>query len=124
MAHWPILILAGVVAGVFSGFFGIGGGIVLVPFLIAVTGLTQHAANGTSLVALLFPVGILGVWEYYRSGKIGPENIRAGLWIALGIVLGAFLGSKLAVRIPENLLRKAFAILLVLVALRLWFLRR
>src|SRR5688572_2090931 len=74
-----LLIVIGIGAGILAGFFGVGGGIIIIPALIFGLGYTQHMASGTSLVALLLPVGLLGVLEYYRAGKIGPENIKAGL---------------------------------------------
>ena len=113
-------LMTGSVAGVLSGMFGIGGGIILVPALVFFFGMPQSAATGTSLVALLLPVGILAVWEYYKEGKIGVENIRIGLLLALGVFLGAYLGSKIATRLPDHLLRKSFAIFLTGVALKMW----
>lgn len=115
-----IMVLVGTCAGIFSGVFGIGGGIIIVPILVSLFGLSQQTANGTSLVALLAPVGILGVMEYYRSGKLSPENIKMGMFIALGIFVGAFLGAKLAVHLSSDTLKKAFAIFLIFVAGRLW----
>jgi uncharacterized protein len=116
-----ILIGMGVFTGVLSGFFGIGGGIVMVPMLIFLMGYGQQTATGTSLVAMLLPVGILGVVQYYKAGKIGPAEIRAGLVLAIGIFVGAYFGSKLALQLPVALLKKAFACLLVFVAFKLWF---
>ncbi len=75
----------GIVAGILSGMFGVGGGIVIVPALVVFFGMTQQSAGGTSLVALLLPVGLLGVIEYYHSGKISMEKILIGLIIAAGL---------------------------------------
>lgn len=112
-------IALGILAGILSGLFGIGGGIILIPALVLGCGFSQQRANGTSLVALLLPVGILAVREYYRAGKIGVSDIRGGLLIAIGIFLGAYVGSKLALRLPEVWLRRGFAALLVYSAVRL-----
>lgn len=117
------MLLIGTAAGVLSGLFGIGGGLIIVPALIWL-GFTQHAASGTSLVALLLPVGLLGVLEYYQSGLISVDNIKFGLLIALGLFVGAFFGSKISVSISETLLRKSFALLLGFTAVRLWFLNK
>ena len=87
-----VFIAIGVFSGILSGVFGIGGGVVIVPALIVLAGLAPVAATGTSLGALLLPVGALGAWEYYRRGDL---NIRASLWIALGLFFGAWLGAKL-----------------------------
>lgn len=114
------LIGLGVLAGFCSGMFGIGGGIVLVPGLVFILGFSQHTASGTSLVALLLPVGALGVWQYYVAGKIGPEQIRYGFWIALGMFAGAFLGAKLAVNLPGIWMQRLFSGLLLVAAARLF----
>jgi uncharacterized membrane protein YfcA len=114
------MILLGVFAGTLSGIFGIGGGIIIVPVLITLFGMHYHTATGTSLVALLFPVGILGAWEYFRGGKIGSPEVLAGLMIAAGMFLGAFLGANIALPIPETYLRKGFAVLLAAVAAKTW----
>ena len=119
-----LLILLGIFTGTCSGVFGIGGGVVLVPALVLLMGLGQHAANGTSLVAMLLPTGMLGAIEYYRSGKIGTEHIKIGLLIAFGMLIGAALGSKYATSISEASLRKAFAVFLGFIAIRLWWLNR
>ena len=113
-----VFIAIGVFAGVLSGVFGIGGGVVIVPALIVIAGLAPIAATGTSLGALLLPVGALGAWEYYRRGDL---NIRASLLIALGLFLGAWLGARLAQHLTPNQLRRSFAVFLVLVAGRMWF---
>ncbi|NTV47975.1 MAG: TSUP family transporter [Chlorobiales bacterium] len=114
------MLLIGTAAGVLSGLFGIGGGLIIVPALVWL-GFTQHAASGTSLVALLLPVGLLGVLQYYQSGLISIDNVKFGLFIALGLFVGAFFGSKISVSISETLLRKSFALLLGFTAVRLWF---
>lgn len=114
------LVLVGLSAGVLSGIFGIGGGVLIVPMLALLLGFPQQRASGTSLIALLLPVGALGAWEYYKSGKIGPEDLQAGLLIAAGLFVGAFFGARVAVQLPEVTLRRAFSVLLVLVAVRMW----
>jgi uncharacterized membrane protein YfcA len=113
-----IFILIGIGAGVLSGLFGIGGGVVIVPTLIYLARLTPAAATGTSLGALLLPVGALGAWEYYRRGHL---QIRASLFIAIGLFFGAWVGAKLANHLTPVQLKRAFAIFLVLVAGRMWF---
>jgi hypothetical protein len=115
-----LLMASGVVAGLFSGLFGIGGGIILVPSLVYFLGFNPKAASGTSLTAMLLPVGALGVYQYYRSGVIGPDQLRFGLWIALGMFVGAFGGAKLAIALPIHWLQKGFSVLLVFAAVRLW----
>ena len=115
------LLIIGIAAGLLSGMFGVGGGIIIVPALVLLFGMSQHSANATSLVALLLPGGILGVMEYYRSGKITTENIWLGLILSAGLFAGAFFGAKIASSLSSDLLRKAFALFTGIVALRLWF---
>ena len=112
-----IYILIGVAAGVLSGLFGIGGGVVIVPALLFMARMTPLGATGTSLGALLLPVGALGAYEYYRNGNL---DIRASLLLALGLFLGAFFGAKLAQNFTPLLLKRSFAVFLVLVAVRMW----
>lgn len=113
-----VLIAIGLFAGILSGIFGIGGGVVIVPALIFVAGMTPITATGTSLAALLLPVGALGAMEYYRRGHL---NIVTALWVALGLFLGVWLGAKIAHQLSPVQLRRAFAIFLVLTAGRMWF---
>jgi uncharacterized protein len=113
-----VFIAIGFGAGILSGIFGIGGGIVIVPALILLARLTPVTATGTSLVALLLPVGALGAWEYYKRGHL---NVPAALFVALGLFFGAYLGARLAQHLSPVQLKRAFAILLVLVAGRMWF---
>jgi uncharacterized membrane protein YfcA len=107
----------GLIAGVLSGIFGIGGGLVIVPALVFFAKMTQRTAVGTSLGALLLPVGALGVYAYWRAGNV---DLKAAGWIAVGMFLGAYGGASVAQMISESSLKRAFAVLLVLVAGRLW----
>jgi uncharacterized membrane protein YfcA len=117
----PVFLAIGLLAGISAGLFGVGGGIVIVPLLTLLLAYPQHVANGTSLVALLLPVGALGVWQYYQSGKISPLEVKSGLWIGLGIFVGALLGAKIATALPADTLKKVFAVFLAAVAVKLWF---
>ena len=114
------LVALGVFAGICSGLFGIGGGIVIVPSLVFLMRFPQSTASGTSLVAMLLPVGVLGVWQYYSAGKISFEHLRFGAWIALGMFFGAYFGGKLAGILPVQWLQRLFSILLVFAAYRLF----
>ncbi|MDP4240304.1 MAG: sulfite exporter TauE/SafE family protein [Bacteroidota bacterium] len=108
------LLIFGIIVGILSGLFGIGGGIVLVPSLILIFGMDILNANATSLTAMLLPVGILGVISYYKAGLI---KVREALWIALGLFLGSFVGGECAVNINESLLAKLYAGILLYIAL-------
>ncbi len=110
----------GVVAGVLSGMFGIGGGVVIVPALVLLLGFTQKTAIGTSLTALLLPVGALAVWAYAGDGHV---DVKVGLALAAGVFVGALGGARIALGSSDVTLRRAFAVVLVLVAVRLAFVR-
>ena len=113
---WALVALIGLAAGVVSGLFGVGGAIVIIPGLVLVAKLPQHTANGTSLAALLLPVGLLGAWEYYRRGQV---NAPYAAIIAVGLFFGALLGAKLAGTVSDVALRRAFGVFLMIVAVRL-----
>ena len=104
-----LLTLIGLAAGVLSGMVGIGGGVIIVPALVFILGLTQHQAQGTSLFVLSMPVLVLAVFNYWRTGNV---NWRFGLIIASTFVIGAFLGSKLTLRLPEAWVKLIFGLLM------------
>lgn len=118
------LILIGLGAGILAGLFGLGGGIVIVPALVFIIGMPQHTATGTSLVALLLPVGILGVWNYYQSGTITAEHIKFGLIVAGGLFVGTFFGSKIALGLSKETLQKAFAVFLLVLSIYILFFKK
>jgi len=103
-------LIIGALAGVFSGFFGIGGAVVMVPMLVYLFKFPQHYAQGTALVALLLPIGILAVIRYYHAGNV---NIKMGLFISLGFFIGGFLGAHLAHLLPQLVLKRLFGVLLL-----------
>ncbi len=107
----------GAIAGILSGLFGIGGGVVIVPALLLITRMKPETATGTSLAALLLPVGALGARRYYRSGFL---DLPVALKLAAGLFVGAWLGAHLALKLSPRDLQRAFAGFLVLVAGHLW----
>lgn len=110
------LLVIGLGAGVLSGLFGIGGGIVIVPALVVLARYPQQSATGTSLGALLLPVGLLGAWAYWKAGHL---DVRAAAVLALGLFLGAWAGARLALAASGPALTRAFAVFLVCVAAKL-----
>jgi uncharacterized protein len=104
-----LLLLIGLAAGVLSGLVGVGGGIIVVPALVFALGFSQHQAQGTSLGLLLLPIGIFAVINYYKQGYI---DIRVILIMSLAFILGAYLGSKFALSLPQDKVKKIFAIIL------------
>ncbi len=113
----PLILAIGLVAGVLSGLFGIGGGILIIPALIFFAKFPTKLALGTSLGAMLLPVGLLGAYTYYQAGNL---NIKASVLISLGLFFGAWLGARLANTIPGATLQRMFAVFIVLMAIRLW----
>ncbi|HET6379792.1 MAG TPA: sulfite exporter TauE/SafE family protein [candidate division Zixibacteria bacterium] len=109
------LIAAGLVAGFTAGLFGIGGGIVLVPAVVLLLGFDQHSAQGTSL-AVMIPAALFGSWRHYRRGRLEPRHAAL---VAAGGILGSAAGGLLALSLDEAVLRRIFAVLVVVVAVRL-----
>jgi uncharacterized protein len=107
----------GLVAGVLSGLFGIGGGILIIPALIFLAKFPTKLALGTSLGAMLLPVGLLGAYAYYQQGHL---NIKASMLIGLGLFLGAYAGARLAQHLSGATLQRMFAVFIVIMAVRLW----
>lgn len=119
-----ILVITGLAAGILGGMVGVGGGIIIVPALVYFLGFNQHTAQGTSLGLILLPVGILGFIQYYNSCKtLGePIDFKVIALIAVGFVAGSYWGSKIAVSLPQETVKKIFAILMILVAVKMLFL--
>ena len=111
-----ILIIIGLSAGIVSGLLGVGGAIIMVPALVFFLGLTQHQAQGTSLSVLIFPVGFLAFWNYYKHGYV---NFKIAIIIMLAFFVGGYLGSLVAVRIPERPLKIFFGILIIIMGARM-----
>jgi uncharacterized protein len=110
------LLVIGLAAGILSGLVGVGGGLIVVPALIFFLGYSQHQAQGTSLGLLLLPVGILAVINYYNKGQIDVKVVAV---MSIAFVLGGWLGSKLALRLPEDTVKKIFAVFLFYSAFKL-----
>lgn len=107
------LILIGILAGVLSGLVGVGGGIIMVPLLVMFFGFNQHQAQGTSLAVLAVPVTAVAVFNYYKEGQI---NIKYAAIIALFFVIGSIFGSKFALTLDQKMLKKIFAVVLLVIA--------
>jgi uncharacterized membrane protein YfcA len=114
---WVLLGLLGVLGGVVSGLFGVGGAIVIVPGLVLIANMPQHNAHGTSLAALAIPVGIIvGALQYYKRGQV---NLGYAAIVAVGLVIGAYFGARFAGSMSDVMLRKAFGVFLLLVSVKL-----
>ena len=114
-----IVILIGIAAGMLSGLVGIGGGLVIVPALVYFLGFSQHTAQGTSLMMILLPVGILAVFNYYKQGYVDMKVV----WLlAIGFIVGGYFGSKIAISLPQETVKKIFAVLMIAIAIKMLFL--
>jgi hypothetical protein len=115
---WLLVSVLGLLAGVISGLFGVGGAVVIIPGLVLITKMPQHTAHGTSLAALLLPVGLLGVLQYYKRQQVdwGYAAIVAG-----GLLIGAYFGARLAGSIDDTALRRMFGGFLALISIKLLF---
>lgn len=113
-----ILIIIGLLAGILSGIVGIGGGLLMIPMLIFFLGLSQHAAQGTSLAVMLPPIGILAAMNYYKAGFI---EWKFALIIAATFIIGGYFGSKFAVSVSPALLKKIFGAVLLVAAVKMIF---
>jgi uncharacterized membrane protein YfcA len=117
--NWMML-LVGLLVGMVSGVVGIGGGILFVPALVWLAGMSQHRAQGTSLGALLAPVGLFAFLEYYRDGN---ADLKVALLLGIGFLAGGYIGAVGAQHIPDLWLRRIFALTLIAVGGQMLFSR-
>lgn len=114
-----LLLAIGLFAGLLSGLIGVGGGIVIVPALVYLLGMPQHAAQGTSLALMLPPIGILAAMNYYKAGQL---DVKYAVVIAVAFIIGGFFGSKISLfHIDEELMKKIFGIVMLLISIKLVF---
>jgi len=111
-----ILIVIGIITGVMAGMLGIGGAIIMIPALVLLMGFSQQTAQGTSLAVMLPPIGILAAYNYYKAGQV---NIKFAIVLAVFFLVGSYFGSKMALTLPQPLLKKIFGVLLLLVAAKM-----
>jgi uncharacterized membrane protein YfcA len=113
-----LLIIIGIAAGLLSGLVGIGGGLIIVPALIIFLGFSQKLAQGTSLGILLLPIGVLAVMQYYKAGFVDVKTV----WlVAGGFLAGGYFGSNIALSLPQETVKKIFAVLLLVIAFKMLF---
>jgi uncharacterized membrane protein YfcA len=113
-----LLVAVGICAGILSGMVGVGGGIIIVPALVFFLAFSQKMAQGTSLGILLLPVGILGAIQYYKQGYI---DMRVVVIISVAFLFGSYFGSKIALSLPQETVKKIFAILMIIIAVKMLF---
>lgn len=115
-----LLIIIGLLAGLLSGLVGVGGGILMIPLLVVFLGFTQHQAQGTALFAMLPPIGILAAINYYKEGFVKWEYAAV---IALTFVVGGYFGSQLSINLPDQIVRRFFAFIMLIAAIKILFSR-
>lgn len=113
-----LYIILGFVTGAFSGIFGLGGGIIVVPALVFLFGFTQHQAQGTTLAMMVPPIGLLAAWTYYKQGFV---DLRIAALLCLGFFVGGLLGAKFVVGLSDPLLRKIFGVVMLLISVKMIF---
>jgi hypothetical protein len=118
ISTFVVLIIIGLLAGILSGLVGVGGGIIMIPLLILLLGLTQHQAQGTALFAMLPPIGILAAMNYFKQGFVKWEY---AVVIALTFVIGGYFGSKLSLSLPPQTVRRVFGVVMLIGGFKLIF---
>jgi len=111
-------LLIGILAGFLSGILGIGGGIIIIPALVMILGFSQKLAQGTTLALMLPPISIFAVIQYYQKGFV---DIKVSIFVIVGFIIGSLFSSKIAMFLPEMVLKKIFGVLLFLVAIKMFF---
>jgi uncharacterized protein len=111
-----IILGIGIITGAMAGMLGIGGAIIMIPALVYIMGFSQQTAQGTSLAVMLPPVGIIAAYNYYKAGQV---NIKFALILAGAFLVGSYFGSKLALNISQETLKRIFAVLLIIVAVKM-----
>lgn len=117
--HFIIIAIIGLAAGIFGGLLGLGGAIVMIPAMVMFLGYSQQMAQGTALIMMVLPVGALAAYQYYENGYV---DIKAALIMAVFFFVGGYFGARFATHIPQELMKKVFAVMLLILALKMLFL--
>lgn len=113
-----ILLIVGLISGILSGLLGIGGAVFIIPALAMALGFSQQTAQGTTLLMMIPPVGLLAALQYYKAGH---GDIKTAGILAIAFFVGGYFGGKFANQIPQDILKKLFAILLIIIAVKMLF---
>jgi uncharacterized membrane protein YfcA len=111
-----IIGLIGTIGGLLSGLLGLGGAIVIIPALVFALGFSQQMAQGTTLLMMVLPVSALAAWQYYKAGNV---DVKTAIVLGITFFISSYFGAKLAIQIPQEILKKGFAIILILIALKI-----
>lgn len=118
LQHAAVIAIIGLTAGILGGMLGLGGAIIIIPAMVFFLGYSQQMAQGTALVMMVLPVGALAAFQYYKQGFV---DVKASLIMAAFFLAGGYFGAKFAVFIPQDMLKKGFAVMLVAIAVKMWF---
>jgi uncharacterized membrane protein YfcA len=113
-----IVLVIGAFAGAFGGFIGIGGGLIVVPCLVYFIGMSQHTAQGTSLAMMLPPIGAMAVYNYYKQGQV---DFKVAAILSVSFIAGSFFGSKIALALSADQIKKAFGVIIILLGIKMVF---
>ncbi len=115
-----ILVAIGLVSGILGGVIGLGGGVIMIPAMVMFLAMDQRTAQGTSIAIMLPPIGIMAAYSYYKGGYV---NVKYAVLIAIAFMIGGYFGSKLALSVPEQAIRKGFAVLLCFIAAKMFLMK-
>ncbi len=115
-----ILVAIGLVSGILGGVIGLGGGVIMIPAMVMFLAMDQRTAQGTSIAIMLPPIGIMAAYSYYKGGYV---NVKYAVIIAIAFMIGGYFGSKLALSVPEQAIRKGFAVLLCFIAAKMFLMK-
>lgn len=116
--QYVIVAIIGIVAGLLGGVLGLGGAVVIIPALVMILSFSEQMAQGTTLLILVMPVGALAAWQYYKAGNV---DVKTALILGVAFFVSGFVGAKFANHIPQEMLKKAFAVLLIVIAIKMLF---
>jgi uncharacterized membrane protein YfcA len=116
LQNFAIIALLGAVAGILSGLLGLGGAIIIIPAMVMLLGYSQQLAQGTTLMMMVFPVGAMAAYQYYQQGMV---DMKAAIIMAVFFFVGGYFGAKFTTQIPQEILKKLFAVLLIVVAIKM-----
>ena len=116
--HVIVIAIIGIAAGILSGLLGLGGAIIIIPALVMALGFSQQMAQGTTLMMMVLPIGALAAFQYYQQGLV---DFKVAMIMAFFFFIGGYFGAKLATQLPLEILKKSFAIMMILIALKMLF---
>lgn len=118
MQNIIVIAIIGITAGILSGLLGLGGAIIIIPALVMLLGFSQQSAQGTALMMMVLPVGGLAAFQYYQNGFV---DVKAAMIMATFFFIGGYFGAKYATHLPQEILKKSFAIMLIVIAMKMLF---